>query len=568
MNSLKFEATLSKLLMVGPAFVSLFLVLNVVSDPVNAPKMTALGSLGCALIALVLVSNVRRTWLESKYLLVVLGLFFLAMMNSVFNSQSPLTQNLYGVYGRNTGFITYVSLIFILLGALQIRRLRTFDLLIFGFFAVGVINVIYCAWVLVFGDFIPWNNPYKSILGTFGNPNFVSAFLGMFISGLLAFFILKRMRPIVRISGVVVLGISFLEIVKSHSIQGIAVTAFGLGIVFFFLIRAKFESNTPWIIYLFSTVVLGVTGILGTLQIGPLSFIYKKSVSLRGSYWQAGINMGKEHPLTGVGMDSYGDSYKAMRPEVALIDTPGPKVVTNSAHNVFVDLFSYGGWLFLASYIGILIIVLVSVIRVIKRSRSYEPIFVTLTVVWATYLIQSIISINQIGLVVWGWVTSGALVAYEILTRRASGGSESKNINSKKVVTRGSEAFVSPNLVAGIGLAIGLVIALPPLSGDLKWKSALDSRNIANVEAAMVPSYLNPLTSFRYGSVVSLLSENGFNDAAYKYARMAVQFNPEFSDSWRQLYSLPQSTTAEKEIALKNIQRLDPNNPDPLGLNP
>jgi hypothetical protein len=106
------------------------------------------------------------------------------------------------------------------------------------------------------------------------------------------------------------------------------------------------------------------------------------------------------------------------------------------------------------------------------------------------------------------------------------------------------------------------------LSGDLKWKSALDSRNIANVEAAMVPSYLNPMTSFKYGTVVSLLSENGFNEAAYKYARIAVAFNPEFSDSWRQLYSLPQSSKAQKEIALENIKRLDPNNPDPLGLNP
>jgi hypothetical protein len=366
----------------------------------------------------------------------------------------------------------------------------------------------------------------------------------------------------------VVSGISFFEIVKSHAIQGIAVTARGLGIVLFFIIRAKFESNIPWLVYLVSIAGLAVTGILGTLQIGPLSFIYKKSVSLRGSYWQAGLNMGNGHPLTGVGMDSYGDSYKAMRPEVALIDTPGPKVVTNAAHNVFVDIFSYGGWPLLVSYVGIFLLVLTSVIRVIKRTRSYEPIFVTLTVIWATYLVQSVISINQIGLVIWGWVTSGGLVAYEILTRQVTGISESNNVNSKKVVTRRSEEFVSSNLVAGIGLAIGLIVALPPLSGDLKWKSALDSRNIANVEAAMVPSYLNPLTSFRYGSVVSLLSENGFNDAAYKYARMAVQFNPEFSDSWRQLYSLPQSTKIEKEIALKNIKRLDPNNPDPLGLNP
>jgi hypothetical protein len=273
--------------------------------------------------------------------------------------------------------------------------------------------------------------------------------------------------------------------------------------------------------------------------------------------------MGNSHPLTGVGMDSYGDSYKSARPPVALIDTPGPKVISNAAHNVFVDIFSYGGWPLFLSYIAIFVVTFISITRVIKRNRSFDPVFVTLTVIWATYLLQSIISINQIGLAVWGWVTSGALIAFEIMTRKDAKLSE---LGRKEV--RGREEFITPNLVVGISCLVGLFVALPPLSGDLKWKAALDSRNITNVEAAMTPSYLNPASSFKYGSVVSLLSENGFNDAAYKYAKIAVEFNPDFSDSWRQLYTLPQSTPAEKEIALKNIKRLDPNNPDPLGLNP
>ena len=563
MNSQRFESTLSKLLLIGPAGVSLFLVLNVVSDPVNAPKMAALGSLGFACAGLVFASGLKRTWSESKTLVIVLFLFVLTMLNAVVNSKSPLSQNLYGVYGRNTGFITYLSLAFVLLGALQVRKIRTFELIIYGFFTVGAINVLYCRWALIFGDFIPWNNPYKSILGLFGNPDFVSAFLGMFISGLVAYLAVKKVNLWLKFSALAISVIAFVEIVKSHAIQGIAVSALGIGIVLLFWIRSKTTSNAPWLSYLFSTTVLGVFGILGTLQIGPLSFIYKKSVSLRGSYWRAGINMGNSHPLTGVGMDSYGDSYKSARPPVALIDTPGPKVISHAAHNVFVDIFSYGGWPLFLSYIVIFVVTFISIARVIKRNRSFDPVFVTLTVIWATYLLQSIISINQIGLAVWGWVTSGALIAFEIMTRKDAKLSE---LGRKEV--RGREEFITPNLVVGISCLVGLFVALPPLSGDLKWKAALDSRNITNVEAAMTPSYLNPASSFKYGSVVSLLSENGFNDAAYKYAKIAVEFNPDFSDSWRQLYSLPQSTPAEKEIALKNIKRLDPNNPDPLGLNP
>lgn len=568
MNSVKFEATLSKLLLVGPAGVSLFLVLNAVSDPVNAPKMAALGSLGFAFAALFLFISLRRTWAESKYLLMAVGLFVAAMINAVANSDSPFIQNLYGVYGRNTGLVTYISLIFVMMGALQVRKIRTLENLIYGFFIVGGVNVAYCAWALAFGDFIPWNNPYNSILGLFGNPNFISAFLGMFISGLCAFLLFGDARLWLKISAVAISTISFIEIIKSNSIQGIAVTFFGLGITMIFAVRAKTKSNIPLIAYLSAFITVGILGVLGTLQMGPLSFIYKKSVSLRGSYWQAGINMGNSNPLTGVGMDSYGDSYKAARPPVALIDTPGPKVITNSAHNVFLDIFSYGGWPLFLSYIAILLIALASIIRVIKRSRDFDRVFVTLTVIWSTYLLQSVISINQIGLAIWGWVTSGAVIAYDILTKTSTNNPEVTKSNSRQVAKHKNEAFITPNLVAGLGLLVGLLIALPPLSGDLKWKSALDSRNIVNVEAAMVPSYLNPASSFKYGSVVSLLSENGFNDAAYKYAKIAVEFNPDFSDAWRQLYSLPQSSPGEKEIALKNIKRLDPNNPDPLGLNP
>lgn len=566
MNSKIFETTLSRLLLAGPTFISLFLIINSVTDPVNAPKMAVLGGVGFAFGALLVNSTLRRTWIESRYLVLALSLFVFAMFNAVLNSKTPITQNLYGVYGRNTGLITYISLVLVLLGVIQVRKIESLKAVIRGFLFVGVINLVYCAWVLAFGDFIPWNNPYKKILGLFGNPDFISAFLGIFISCLYALALAPNCRTWKRVVAIFVSGVAFFEILQSHAIQGIAVTVFGIGIVTFFAIKAKSKSSAIPLAYLLVAFISGVMGILGTLQIGPLSFIYKKSVSLRGAYWQAGINMGQANPLTGVGMDSYGESYRAARPAVALIDTPGPNVVTNAAHNVFLDFFSYGGWPLLTSYCLVLLITFLSVFRVTIRHKHYEPVFVALTVIWATYLIQSIISINQIGLVIWGWVASGGLIAYEIFTRES--GLDSKKITGRNTPRANREEFITPNLVASIGFVIGLIIAVPSMSADLKWKSAIDSRNIANVERALEPGYFNPSSSFRYANAVILLSQNGFDDVALKYARIAVEFNPEYSDAWRQLYSLPQSTDKEKVVALTNLKRLDPNNPDPLGLKP
>ena len=66
--------------------------------------------------------------------------------------------------------------------------------------------------------------------------------------------------------------------------------------------------------YTLGVGILGFIALMGALQKGPLTkLIYKTSVSLRGEYWQAGWNMAKEFPLTGVGMDSYGDWYRRAR---------------------------------------------------------------------------------------------------------------------------------------------------------------------------------------------------------------------------------------------------------------
>jgi hypothetical protein len=422
-------------------------------------------------------------------------------------------------------------------------------------------------WVLSFGDFISWNNPYGTILGLFGNPNFISSFLGMLISVCVAYALSPKINWKLRLALLGLSCIAFFEIVQSSSIQGIAVCFFGVSLAIYLYLRAKLKSQFSSLIYLLMSVMAGTFGVLGALQKGPLDFIYKKSVSLRGAYWQTGINIGSDHPLTGVGMDSYGDWYRAYRPPVALIDTPGPKVSTNAAHNVFLDLFAYGGYPLLIAYVALFAYGAFAAVKVISRNKGFDPLFVAILSIWSTYLLQSLISINQIGLAIWGWSSTGALIAYEVISRATEAEKNlkpQKNQKSRNTVA----AFISPNLLAGVGALIGIIIAVPPMSGDSKWKSALDSRNVANVEKALLPSYLNPSSSFKYGSAISLFSENGFQELAYKYAKIAVEFNPDFADAWRQLYSVQLSTEIDKSKAMTNLKRLDPNNPDPLGLTP
>jgi O-antigen ligase len=556
------EKTASNIILLGTPFTCLFVILQSVTDPVNATKLAAAGGVGFSLFLIFLVFGGKRTFIQYKYFLIAAGAFLAASINSALNSEAPLSQNFYGAYGRNTGLVAYLVLSMVAIGALLLRAEHSYKKIIWGLQFAGVVNVIYCAWVIAFGDFLSWSNPYGNILGLFGNPNFISAFLGMFITTLMAFAAAKGAGWKYRIASTPLGLLAFYEIVDSKSIQGIVVTLGGFAIVGFFAVRAYIVKAFVTYLYLLIVAVVGVIAIFGTLQKGPLSFVYKTSVSLRGEYWRAGLKMGMDHPLTGVGMDSYGDWYRRARSESAATILPGPKVVTNASHNVVIDFFAYGGWPLLLAYVAMLLLAAISILKVLRRSKNFNPTFVAMAAAWTCYQVQSLISINQIGLAIWGWLLTGALISYEVATR-----AETLEIGvtasvKAKVAPKPNASIISPQLVAGIGAVIGVLIAVPPLSADSKWRSSIESKDGNRVLSSLEPNFMNPTDSARLAQAVSLFANSNLMDQARQIALKGVTFNPDYFDAWAQLYTLSNSTEEEKALALKNMKRLDPLNPD------
>ena len=553
------EKTISWFLFIGVPFATVFLMTDTVTDPVNVTKLFATGCVGVGVFAIASVYGIKELWASAKWLIVATALFLLAGLNSVFNSSSPLTQNIYGVFGRQTGFIAYLVLAMVMLGAALLRTRKSFDRIVWALLIAGAINIVYAAWAIAFGDFIGWSNPYGNILGLFGNPNFIGAFLGMFITGSIAFAFSSHFSWVYRIAFIVLGLLALFEIRESHAVQGLVVTGAGLAMIGFYLVRSMTRGSGLTITYFFTVAIVGGLALAGALQKGPLtSFIYKRSVSLRGTYWETGINIGMDKPLTGAGMDSYGNWYRAFRPDRALTDTPGVRTVTNAAHNVVIDIFAYGGFPLLISYLAILFAGIWAIVRVTLRNRAYDGTFVALATTWLAYQLQSIISINQMGLAIWGWLLVGVLVAYEYSTRpQPEGAEKTKTVKQKELI-------FSPQLVGGIGVVVGALIAVPPMSADMAWKSALKAQNVQQVEAALTPSYLKPRDSARLAQAVLLLENSKLPDLAFKYAKEGVEFNPDYFDAWRVLYSVSKSTQEDKDLALSNMKRLDPKNPDVL----
>lgn len=553
----KFQQTLSRTLAIGAAGVTVFLMIGNVTDPVNAPKLFILGGVAGAAFALlgyqIFQKNYRFTGLE---LLVLFFLLWSAL--SLGASESPLTQGIYGVYGRNTGFLTYAFLGILSIAATQITSDKDSERILKGFLIALAINLIYGLWVLLFGDFLGWQNIYGALLGTFGNPNFISSFLGMGFS--LVFAISIRGASKLQLIYIFALPLIAWQLIKADSLQGIVVALIGVGIVGYFWLRDKTNSAIIPSLYLLLGIITALIAVIGVLGSGPLKQVLSQpTIALREQYWLAAINIAKSHPFFGVGLDSYGDWYRRARGPQALI-TPGPDTVTNTAHNVFLDLLSGGGYPLLVTYILISVLGAYSIIWIVLKTKNYDPAFVGVVVLWIGYQAQSIISINQIGLAIWGWLINGVAISYKLNLK--------KNLqvdfnprSAKKFEKKMKKEIFSPQLLLSLGAVIGLLIAVPPLSADAKWRKVQVSKQVQNVEPALRGDYLSPQSSYRLSEAVQLLENSKLPDLAIRYARYGVKFNPDYFDAWRFLYYATYSSANEKIEAKNQLMRLDPLNP-------
>jgi hypothetical protein len=82
-----------------------------------------------------------------------------------------------------------------------------------------------------------------------------------------------------------------------------------------------------------------------------------------------------------------------------------------------LDFSSNGGFPLVLIYLTLMVLVVISAVKLLKRSNGFDPAVAGLIAVWIAYQAQSIISLNQLGLAVWGWIISGLIIGYEINTR-------------------------------------------------------------------------------------------------------------------------------------------------------
>jgi O-antigen ligase len=188
-------------------------------------------------------------------------------------------------------------------------------------------------------DFIDWNNGYNPIITTLGNPNFAAAVMA--IMGVISFSSIfnSDFKPSSRIFAVILVLMLVFAIYRSNARQGLLSIALGSGV--FFIIWIWGKNKKLGLATLVPGFIVMTFSVLGMLQVGPLQqYLYKSSVSVRGYYWRAGLEMLSSHPFFGVGIDRYGSYFKQYR-EVDYPLNVGFQLTSSNAHNTFIQFFDF-----------------------------------------------------------------------------------------------------------------------------------------------------------------------------------------------------------------------------------
>jgi len=553
MNEAVFRRVSKLAVLMGPA-VTLTVTPLWNYDPINPGKVLVLSLLAFFGFGY-LVPNIGQIITSTgKAIWIVCLLFLLSLLSSFIFSGAPSAQQFWGVFGRNTGVLTYVSLIFALLIVVSIQNSVSYRRIVNWLVLVGVLETGYASLQLLGLDPIEWS--FSSAFGTLGNVNFLSGFLGISCAALSAACLSSEVDWKLRIVALIFVFYSAFIAYSTDSIQGPIAFAGGVGALL--LMKA---TTRGWK-YLIPTLMVSlVTLTLLTFALfnkGPLaSLVYQVTINFRGDYMHAGIKMMMDKPLFGVGIDSYDDWYRYQRGTISAFRTAFNRT-SNTAHNVALDLGAGGGVPLFLSYICLMGLVLITICKAYKKGYFADLTFTAAVSAWVAYQIQASVSINQIGVGVWGWILSGIILGYFRMPTKEKEGAASDRAHRTKTETKAKlrvEIPASSALAGGILACLGLALSFLPAQSDHLSRRAINKGELSKV----LERANSPITSsFFLSQFASATLNSQLNDPARTISEIFIDRYPRNYYAWTMRLSSPPFSDAERMEARERLRGIDP----------
>jgi O-antigen ligase len=381
------------------------------------------------LIVSIIIREVDEYFSKDKLQLIIIVLLFaLALVTSGIVKSQNIIVAFIGTYSRNLGVITYLSLLTLFIIFATNSKINNFYLVVKFLSFTGIILLPYGIIQSIGLDFIDWEGDRSPIILTLGNENFASSFLALTLFASI-FQSLITKRGGFKIFYTLIISLKTYLILTNPSIQGKILVIIGVILVslFYFFLKHNGKLLRIFLISIITFLSTSTVFLVSLIaRTGKSNFLSIDLFSLqdRFQHWQAAINMFTNNKIFGVGISSYIDYYKRYRTPQSIELRGEFQSTVDNAHNIYLNFAATGGLVLLLTYIIFSLFIIYRII-VMFRNKNHLLLKIFLASLWFIYQLQLLISIENIGIAVWGWIIAGSIVGISQL-----------DMNSELIISR------------------------------------------------------------------------------------------------------------------------------------
>jgi O-antigen ligase len=390
-------------------------------EPLQLPKAFVLNIFSIILLYGFLSLNAANVSdIQKKIALFIVLLFLTCLSPSFLNSNMNLYMTLFGSWGRNLGLVTYFCFVIFFISSflkshtIDFSKILTTSVYLITFIAIyGLLQKLGIEPLQLFSSAY---NPSHNVILTLGNTNFASAFLAMMgilsLGGAFTYGIAKfpRILSCANLLAILIL------IISMDDLQGKALLGFGFLLFTILNYRQILKSIST-----FSNKIKFTMGFVFITSMLPLAYFAKVFTQnftesiVQGSFkdrvylWGAAMDMIRAHPLTGVGIDNYSSEYRLLRSIESINFRGTANLGSDNAHNLLLHLGSTSGISIMLFVIFIFSLVLVSSMYLYLKLEE-KILYSSLFIFTLCYVLQTMISPDNIGLSIWFWTYGGFIL--------------------------------------------------------------------------------------------------------------------------------------------------------------
>jgi O-antigen ligase len=442
----------------------------------------------------------------------------------------------------------FISLIIIFIIFAQINYQKSRIFFVKRIALAGVLVLLYSTIQIVGLDPFKWDSPNIHFFSSLGNPNFLSVFLAMTLIPTITIINLLMLKKNLwfRISLILIYSVlTFYLILKTYSSQGVF-SLLAAAIVWISIWLFKNSRKFALSFFTVFTTILTLFSTLGIFNRGILAqFIYDSSITSRGDFFRAALNMGQDNLIGGLGFDAFGDYYLKYRDATAANRSNAE--FTDSSHNYFLDFFANFGLIGFLLYTLLTILVFFRFIKILKE-HDFDSFTTSIFSCWIALQTQSLVSPTYFLFLMMIFSISGFVL----------GNSRGSDLSLGMVKSKSSIYLI-------FGILIGVLLTYAPVKRE---NLVLNANNQSSPKLLIEALEQFPKSTVGYSRTIRVFEANSLQRESLLVARSSLKFNTRTPSAYIVILLSPYTSESEKKSAYDELIKLDPKNPAVIAAKP